>query len=339
MNNSVLADQSHRTQALDVSRSFIVQAPAGSGKTELLSLRYLKLLAISQQPEEVLAITFTRKAASEMLDRIIKAIKWADQLDREKNPQLNSELENQRYHIASAVLQQSIKHNWRILENPGRLRVQTIDSFCHYLARQLPILSQLGGNPDIKTEMDECFIDAIRNTLAHLNSDTPLADHIAALLTHLDNNVGKVEEQLLNLLQNRDQWLSHIVGMNASTMAAKDYLQHALMELVLESITEVAQGLLPYENEIVELVNFAAENLHHSAKPEELQNFDPLSSLPEVGYSAIQCWLFIVNLLLTKDENWRKTVNVSNGFPSSDKNDKALTLHYKNKKQQHTIKV
>ena len=55
-------DQKQRDQALNIESSFIVQAPAGSGKTELITQRYLKLLGSSEEPENILVMTFTNRA-------------------------------------------------------------------------------------------------------------------------------------------------------------------------------------------------------------------------------------------------------------------------------------
>ena len=131
------SDLEIRNQSLNPRQSFIVEAPAGSGKTELLIQRYLKLLGGVSQPEEILAMTFTRKAAGEMKGRIIEALNLAqDVFPPKKEPDKTT------WNLAQIALERNKKFGWRLLENPARLRVVTIDSFCLFLTKRTPLLSK-----------------------------------------------------------------------------------------------------------------------------------------------------------------------------------------------------
>jgi ATP-dependent helicase/nuclease subunit A len=165
----MIADAAERLRALDHTRSFIVQAPAGSGKTTLLVERFLKLLSFVSKPDEIVAITFTRKAAAEMRKRVL-----------EKLP--NSS------------------------EVAHRLRIETIDAFCLSLARQLPVPAQFGVPPGIAADPEPLYREAARNVL-NLVERKEFHEKVARLLSHLDNNVGNATEMLARMLARRDQWL------------------------------------------------------------------------------------------------------------------------------------
>ena len=121
-----MSDQLLRQQALAIDQSVIVQAPAGSGKTTLLIQRMLALLQRAKSPEEILAITFTNKAANEMRVRIIQALQKDEK-----------------------ILARDQTLGWRLLDNPNQLRIQTIDSFCASLTKQFPLKSICGPKADI----------------------------------------------------------------------------------------------------------------------------------------------------------------------------------------------
>src|SRR5450755_35438 len=147
---SLVPDQTERARALDPERSFIVQAPAGSGKTELLIQRYLALLARVENPEEIVAITFTKKAAGEMRERVLRALTEGKAEDR-----------------------------WELRQNPARLRIQTIDALCASLTRQMPMLSRFGAQPEIVEDARSLYLEAARATLDPATLDESAARLLA----------------------------------------------------------------------------------------------------------------------------------------------------------------
>src|SRR6187397_1064153 len=79
---SVTFDTDARSAAVDPSRNIVLEASAGTGKTRVLVERYVNLLRAGVSPEHILAITFTRKAAAEMRQRIIDRMREASRLSQ-----------------------------------------------------------------------------------------------------------------------------------------------------------------------------------------------------------------------------------------------------------------
>ena len=199
-------DQDIREQALQVDRSFIIQAPAGSGKTGLLIKRYLRLLALVDAPEEIIAITFTRKAAAEMQGRILQALNSVS-VDRASA----SAHEQETRQLATAALKRNNEKGWDIIHNPGRLRIQTIDSLCASLTRQMPLLAQLGSQPEIIEDALPLYEQAAMHTLAELESGEGWSDAIANLVFHLDNDLPRIKKLIVDMLLKQTRKLQVLV--------------------------------------------------------------------------------------------------------------------------------
>src|SRR5262247_3873020 len=112
MARDAVPDAEARARAADTTRSFIVQAPAGSGKTELLIQRYLALLATVESPEEIVAITFTIKAAGEMRGRVLAAL-----ADARAGKRPDGAHEARTLALARAVVERDRREDWRIDDN------------------------------------------------------------------------------------------------------------------------------------------------------------------------------------------------------------------------------
>ncbi len=307
-----ILDAAQRLQALDPSDSFIVQAPAGSGKTELLIQRFLTLLSFVEQPESIVAITFTKKAAGEMRHRVIGALQKAASGSEPEEAH-----ERHTWELSRRALARDEELTWQLIQHPSRLRIQTIDSFCGSLVRQMPWVSRMGASPQPEDKADHLYLQAARATLDLLEAGTSEADALGRLLEHLDNNLSNVETLLTGMLRRRDQWLRHVVP-NTASISFRESLEATLKQIVTDEM-ETTRGLFPAGSiaEILDLARFAARNLAAQGTEGGLADCIGLAGLPGSGPEWIGHWLGLAEMFLTQEGSRRKTVNKNQGFPAT----------------------
>ncbi|KJS08945.1 MAG: hypothetical protein VR73_04085 [Gammaproteobacteria bacterium BRH_c0] len=294
---------------MDIQQSFAVSAPAGSGKTGLLIRRTLRLLADCEQPEQVLAITFTRKAAAEMHERIVNALRRG----MDPTPP-ESDYERAIWEDARQVLARDEEHQWQLIASPSRLRIMTIDSLCRSLARQLAVETELGELPEPADQPQVYYREAVRNLFAELDKPGPVADSLALLLAHLDNNLPSLEGLLESLLAQREQWLQPIL----SSRGARAALEDALQQTVQECLQATRSQLLTVAGEIGELCDYAAANLHHLHLEHPLGQCLGMAGLPATNPDPANLahWQAVTDLFLTQAGGWRAKVDKRVGFPT-----------------------
>ncbi|MBK8325204.1 MAG: UvrD-helicase domain-containing protein [Betaproteobacteria bacterium] len=301
-------DADVRERALDAERSFIVQAPAGSGKTGLIIQRYLRLLANVRRPEEILAITFTRKAAGEMKRRVLAALEAARADPAGEAPAH----ERRTRELAIAALAQDARQGWRLAENPARLRIQTIDSFNASLTRQLPLLARLGPQPALVEDASDLFREAALRTLAMIAEGGERAVAVRRLLVHVDGDLTKAAGLIADLLRRRDQWL----GRDWSSRIERGGIERAFAAERARMAGRARAGLEPVESELVALAAYAAGELARLGADSPILACAGLSRLPSESAGDEAAWRGLVELLLTRDAKgvWRRKVDKRQGF-------------------------
>lgn len=305
-------DRAARAAALDVARSFLVQAPAGSGKTELLIQRYLALLGIVERPEAVVAMTFTRKAAGEMRERILAALR-----DAQAGRPVASDHAATTRGLAHRVLRRDADAGWQLVANPARLAVVTIDAYCAGLAARAPVTTGQGAPPRFVDRAEPLHREAIEAALAALPAGDPAA---ARLYAHVDGDLDALVDLLAALVARRDQWLPLVAdhaggGLESSLLAALGFDVAAGLGVARDAVpAAVAAALVP-------LQHYAAAALGEGEPlAAALQLAAGHGGLPPADAAALEAWQRVVDWLLVKaGPQVRRSVDRRCGFPPGDK--------------------
>lgn len=329
-----LSDAEARLQALDPHNSFIVSAPAGSGKTGLITQRLLRLLNTVENPEEILCITFTRKAAAEMRQRIHSALVFADQNPRPKDP-----FEAQTWDLATKALARDKTLDWNLLDIPYRLRIKTIDSFCHYIAKQFMFDNGNGALPEQSEYPQALYHTAARELLKQIESNNATSNALSVVAANMGNDLGRCEKLFANMLSKRDQWLPHIF----TTANNSVYFQQVIEKLIIDTLEQLEQQLFPLAGELIELADYAASNV--ARENTHLYALKGLCEFPPLNQKGLSQWKNILRLFVKKDKDFspRKAVSVREGFPPEGGEQKArmksLLVNYANDKHLQSLLV
>lgn len=314
------ADRQARIDALDVSRSFIIQAPAGSGKTELLIQRYLALLSTVDHPEEIIAITFTRKAAAEMQLRVLQALRR--RIAEDKPTKLH---ELKTYELAGLALDKSKALHWNLMGNPRRMRIQTLDALNASIARARPLSSSgAGSRIVVGAELKAIHKSAALATLDWLAEKGAFQAATVNILKHVDNNTWLYASYLAQMLGTRDQWLP-FVGTGLLSNEDSVHIRERFEDSLEFAVTDHLQRSLNYLSVnlytgLSELLPFAGSNMVDSDNDvSAIRNLADLSELPAPTPHNIQSWQGIAELLLTQKGLFRKKVDKRQGFPAGSK--------------------
>ncbi|MEE8056354.1 MAG: UvrD-helicase domain-containing protein [Pseudomonadales bacterium] len=305
-NNDYLpTDQISRDVAVDPQHSVIVKAPAGSGKTGVLILRFLNCLAVSLKPEEVVAITFTNKASNEIRERVMNALIFAatDNYPTERH-------EQKVFDAARKVLARDEELGWNIIQSPSRLRIVTFDKHAASMARMLPIMSGIGGG-QIEELPGRIYRQAVIELFSTLEDDSAPESLKAALeyvLSHAKNQIERVADQLNILLSKREQWVFDLLSMDAEEAGGiiTEHVRGKLEELINELNGVSISGFFP-------LVRKASVGQEKLSWANSIPDF-----IAKADQGSLDTLRHVAGILLTQKGTFRCKLTAREGFPAKD---------------------
>ena len=135
------AADANQARASDPSASAWVSANAGTGKTEVLVRRVLRQLLAGSEPQRILCLTYTKMAAAEMQNRLLKELAaWATMEDGTLRERLASLLGRAPGDAEAKAARRLFAQT---LEAKGGLKIYTIHGFCERLLQRFPLEAEV----------------------------------------------------------------------------------------------------------------------------------------------------------------------------------------------------
>jgi ATP-dependent helicase/nuclease subunit A len=309
-----MIDAAAREAAITSEGSVLVQAPAGSGKTTLLTQRFLRLLSVVDAPERILALTFTRRAAQEMRERVLGALRAADLAA------CPHDMNARTWALAVGAARRMRALRLDLESQPSRLRIETIDAFNAWLQNQLPIAAGSGAGMRVQEDARASYREAARRALAHEEPDG-FGAAVERVLELDDQRWRGLVALIAEMLPSRDRWLPLLAG-RLQTGAELDALQLQVLrrhfdedlQLLVARVLARARAVIGQErlSALASLLDGAARRLIDEP---QLAQWRKDSGELRARVEDAERWRCAADFLLTGRGRVRKTVNKSQGFP------------------------
>ena len=238
-----------------------------------------------------------------MRERVLQALRWPRGTAPERTARA-AHLE-----LARAALDARRALGWRLQRSPARLRIQTIDSLCASLTRQMPVLSRFGAQPESVEDAGALYARSGARDAGLLEEQGTQPRTWRALLAHLDNDVGA----------RRGFAGGHAARARPLAAASDRANERAELEgaLARERRDALARRARAAASDGLR-AELLARRRTSSATPRRSR---PLASRAWRRRMPLGCGSQARRreLLLTKTGDWRKTLTTNDGFPAGDK--------------------
>jgi len=308
-------DGAARRHAIHAAGSVLVQAPAGSGKTTLLAQRYLRLLGTVDAPERILALTFTRRAAEEMRQRVLQALEAA------LRPACPDGMNAETWSLGVAARRRMAALGQDLERHPSRLRIETIDAFNAWLAAQLPITAGAGARLNLVSKPRPFYEEAARRALAY-EEVGPFGRAVDRVLEFDDQRWQSLVNLIAGMLPSRDRWLPLLAGRLQITGALDDAQLHRVrrhldqdLDLLVSRALRLAAAAIGGErlHSLSVLLHRAAPRIE--APQSALHSWLAAGDVLRAHTDDLERWRALAAIVLTKGGGFRRQLTKNEGFP------------------------